>query len=174
MTPDISQNHFSLFGLAPAFVLDPTSLDGAYREIQARIHPDRYAASGEAEKRVSMQWATRVNEAYRTLKDPVQRARYLLELNGVDAGFESNTAMPPGFLMRQMELREALESAGDTAALDAIAAELSRERAGLEAELAARLDHDRDYPAACGLLRELQFLVRFGEDVADAYAALEA
>ncbi len=94
MKPDIAQDHFSLFGLAPAYVLDAAALDGAYREIQSRVHPDRYAAAGEAEKRASLQWTTRVNEAYRTLKDPVQRARYLLELRGVDAGFETNTTMP--------------------------------------------------------------------------------
>src|SRR4051812_32518362 len=109
MTPNIAQDHFSLFGLQTAFVLDAVALERAYREIQARIHPDRFVNSGEAEKRASMQWATRVNEAYRTLKDPVLRAKYLLEQAGEDVGFETNTAMAPDFLMRQMELRESLE-----------------------------------------------------------------
>jgi DnaJ-domain-containing protein 1 len=52
-----------------------------------------------------------VNEAYRTLKDPVQRGRHLLELHGVDVAFETNTQMPTDFLMRQLELREELEAA---------------------------------------------------------------
>ena len=83
------------------------------------MHPDRFASAGDAERRASMQWTTRVNEAYRTLRSPVQRARYLLELEGVDVAFETNTAMPPDFLMRQMELREALEAAGDARDADA-------------------------------------------------------
>ena len=73
------------------------------------MHPDRFAQAGDAERRASMQMTTRVNEAYRTLKSPVRRAQYLLELNGVDVGFETNTAMPREFLMEQMELRERLE-----------------------------------------------------------------
>ena len=103
MTLNIAQDHFSLFGLPTAYALDAVALERAYREIQARIHPDRFVNSGEAEKRASMQWTTRVNEAYRTLKDPVLRAKYLLEQAGEDVGFETNTAMPPAFLMRQME-----------------------------------------------------------------------
>lgn len=173
MTPDISQDHFSLFGLPPAFALDAASLEGAYRDLQAKVHPDRHASAGEAEKRVSMQWSVRVNEAYRTLRDPVQRARYLLEMHGVDAGFETNTAMPPAFLMRQMELREALEEARDAAALDALSQSLRKERMALEAELAAKIDLEHDYAAAGGVLRELQFLARFGEDITNAYEALE-
>jgi molecular chaperone HscB len=173
MTPNIAQDHFSLFGLPSAYVLDAVSLERAYREIQARIHPDRFVNSGEAEKRASMQWTTRVNEAYRTLKDPVLRAKYLLEQAGLDVGFETNTAMAPAFLMRQMELRESLEEAKDAAALDSLAAQLARDRQRLEALLAAKIDGEKDYPAAIGMLRELQFLARFGEEIDAAYEALE-
>ena len=173
MSLNIAQDHFSLFGLPSAFVLDAVSLERAYREIQARIHPDKFVNSGEAEKRASMQWTTRVNEAYRTLKDPVLRAKYLLEQAGMDVGFETNTAMPPAFLMRQMELRESLEDAKDVAALDALSAQLSKDRQRLEALLCAKIDTEKDYPAAVGLLRELQFLVRFGDEIDAAYETLE-
>src|SRR6185369_91788 len=77
-----------------------------YRDLQGRVHPDRFAAATEAERRVAMQWATRANEAYRTLRDPLERARYLLRLKGFDTGEESNTSMPPDFLMHQIEWRE--------------------------------------------------------------------
>lgn len=173
MTLNIAQDHFSLFGLPSAYVLDAVALERAYREIQARIHPDRFVNSGEAEKRASMQWTTRVNEAYRTLKDPVLRAKYLLEQAGEDVGFETNTAMPPAFLMRQMELRESLEGAKDTAALDALAVQLTRDKQRLEAILAAKIDTEKDYPAAVGTLRELQFLSRFGEEIGTAYEDLD-
>src|SRR4026208_2627969 len=113
----LTSNHFELFGLVPAFALDVARLDAAYRDIQAKVHPDRFAHAGDAERRASMQMTTRVNEAYRTLKSPVQRAKYLLELNGVDVAFETNTAMPREFLVQQMEIREKLEEARDVAAL---------------------------------------------------------
>src|SRR3954469_3188015 len=104
-------SHFELFGLAPAFGLDKEVLEKAYRDIQSRVHPDRFAHAGDAERRASLQWTTRVNEAYRTLKNPVERASHILSLQGVDVAFETNTAMPAQFLMQQMELREALENA---------------------------------------------------------------
>src|SRR5258705_13693228 len=113
-----SSSHFELFGLSPRFQLDAVALERAYREIQARVHPDRFAHAGDAERRASLQWTTRGNEAYRTLKSPVQRGKHLLELHGVDVAFETNTAMPTEFLMQQMELREKLEEAKDPKALD--------------------------------------------------------
>ncbi len=174
MNPNVAQDHFSLFGLPVRYALDAVALERAYREIQARIHPDRFVNAGEAEKRASMQWTTRVNEAYRTLKDPVLRAKYLLEQAGHDVGFETNTAMPQAFLMRQLELRESLEEAKDAAALDAISSQLARDRQRLETLLAAKIDAEKDYPAAVGTLRELQFLARFGEEVGDAYEAIDA
>jgi len=75
------------------------------------VHPDRFASAPQAEQRVSMQLATLVNEAYQTLKSPLRRAGYLLQLQGVDPEFETNTAMPAEFLADQMEKRERLEEA---------------------------------------------------------------
>src|ERR1044072_9309025 len=112
------QSHFELFGLPIAFGLDQEALEKAYRDIQSQVHPDRFAHAGDAERRASLQWTTRVNEAYRTLKSPVQRGKHLLVLQGVDVAFETNTAMPTEFLMQQMELREKLEEAKDAKALD--------------------------------------------------------
>ena len=105
------QNHFELFGLPQVYALDLEHLDRAYLDIQSKIHPDRHALAGDAERRASMQMTMQVNEAYRTLKSPVQRAKYLLELNGIDVGFETNTVMPTDFLVQQMEIREKLEEA---------------------------------------------------------------
>ena len=142
------KNHFELFGLAPAFALDLAHLDRAYRDIQAEVHPDRFAHAGDAERRASMQMTTQVNEAYRTLKSPVRRAKYLLELNGVDVGFETNTAMPPEFLMEQMELREKLEEARDVKTLGFLQKELSGEKKKIEIQIAALIDAGHDYQGA--------------------------
>lgn len=165
-------NHFELFGLAPAFALDAGALDRAFRELQAKVHPDRFAQAGEAERRASMQWSTRANEAYRMLKDPVQRANYLLELHGVDTGFGTNTAMSGEFLARQIELREALDEAKekrDVAALDGMKRDLAASSRALVAELASRIDGAQDYAGAAGAVRELQFLKRLAEEVDAAY-----
>ncbi len=88
-------------------------------------------------------------------------------------GFETNTVMPPAFLMRQMELRESLEEAKDAKALDALSTQLAKDRQRLEAILAAKIDTEKDFPAAVGLVRELQFLTRFGDEIGAAYATLE-
>src|SRR2546422_5828703 len=126
----LTSNHFELFGLEPVFALNADSLDSAYRDIQAKVHPDRFAHAGDAERRASLQWTTRVNEAYRTLKSPLQRAKHLLELQGVDLAFETSTQMPPDFLMQQMELREGLEAAigeKDASKLDALRSSLKKD-----------------------------------------------
>ena len=169
----LTSNHFELFGLAPAFALDVARLESAYRDIQSIVHPDRYARAGDAERRASMQMTTRVNEAYRTLKSAVQRARYLLELNGVDVGFETNTAMPREFLMQQMELREKLEQAKKSSDLDLISRDLAVEKREIENQIRERIDGKRDFAAAGDLVRKLMFLERFGEDIAAAHEALE-
>jgi len=170
------QNHFELFGLQPAFSVDETALERSYREIQARVHPDRFAHAGAAERRASLQWTTRVNEAYRSLKNPVQRASHILALHGVDVAFETNTAMPAAFLGQQMELREALENAvhaKDLKSLDALQKSIARDKQALEAKLAQRIDADKDYQAAAGLVRELQFLEKLEAEIDGAYEVIE-
>ena len=167
------KNHFELLGLAPAFALETGQLDRSYRDIQSKIHPDRFAHAGDAERRASMQWTTQVNEAYRTLKSPVQRAKYLLELNGVDVAFESNTAMPADFLMEQMELRENLEQARDVATLGLLQEDLAREKTAIESRIAELIDARRDYAGAKDLVRKLMFLERFGEEIAAAHDRID-
>jgi molecular chaperone HscB len=168
-----SSSHFALFGLPEAFSLDQEMLEKAYRDIQSQVHPDRFAHAGDAERRASLQWTTRVNEAFRVLKNPVSRARHLLELQGVDVAFETNTAMPPEFLMQQMELREQLEEAKGAKALDALRSSLLSEKKALEAEIAQAIDSRKDYKAASDLVRKLQFLHRLDEEIDEAYEALD-
>ena len=162
-----------MFGLAPAFALDAVSLERSYREIQSQIHPDRYAHAGDAERRASMQWTTRVNEAYRTLKSPVQRAKYLLEMNGVDVGFETNTQMPTDFLLRQLELREALAEAKQPAALDELMAQVRREQRLLEQGIAQLVDGRKEYAAAAGEVRKLMFLDKLAAEIDLAFEGVD-
>ena len=170
------ENHFALFGMTPRFTIDASVLDAAYRDLQGRVHPDKFAAASDAEKRVAMQWATRANEAYQTLKSPLKRASYLCELNGIDLAIESNTHMPTAFLMQQMAWREALEEACDTkdlSALEGVESELRAARAQQLADIAALLD-DAQYATAGERVRQLMFIEKFGDEVGRAFEALEA
>ena len=171
MTPEFNRNHFELLGLPLAYAVDASRLESGYRELQSQVHPDRFAAGTEAERRVAMQWATRANEAYRTLRDPVGRARYLLALKGFDTGEESNTAMPPDFLMQQMEWREAVAQAAggrDTARLERLRGELHEERAGMLRQLERAIDAESNYDAGCSLVRKLRFIEKLDEEIDEA------
>jgi molecular chaperone HscB len=168
-------NHFELMGLPVAFAIDAETLERGYRDLQSRVHPDRFASGSGAEKRVAMQWATRANEAYRTLRDPVSRARYLLSLKGFDTGEETNTAMPPDFLMQQMELREAAaeaRAARDAHALEGLRLSIAAGREDMVRLLGRALDGDRNYDAGCSLVRKLRFLEKVDEELDDALDAL--
>jgi molecular chaperone HscB len=170
------QNHFDLFHLPQQFVVDMTALDRAYHEVQNQVHPDKFSNATGAEKRVAMQWATRANEAYQTLKNPLKRATYLCELNGVDLQTESNTAMPREFLMQQMEWREALEdakAAKDIHALEKLELELASARKMELAQIAA-LSDAQEFPQAAQRVRKLMFLEKFGEEIGHVFEMIEA
>ena len=112
-----------------------------------------------------MQWAVRVNEAYRRLKDPLARATYLCALRGEPVRAEDNTAMPADFLMQQMEWREALDEAVSAAAVEDLADEVAAARQRMLADLQQTADVQRDWPALAGQVRALMFVERFARDV---------
>lgn len=156
-----SEDYFKLFGLPSQFALDDEVLDATWRQLAARVHPDRYATAGAAERRVAMQWASTINDAYRTLKSPIARARYLCEQAGCDLQTESNTRMEGGFLMRQMEWREQLDEAREAASVeraDALAADIQANRRGMEQLVGGLIDDSRDYEAAAAKVREWMFI----------------
>jgi molecular chaperone HscB len=155
-------DHFELFGLTPSFAVDLGALEAAYKRVQAQVHPDRFATGSAAERRVAMQWATQANEAYRTLRDPGRRAAYLCERHGVAIDAESNTAMPPAFLMQQMTWREALDDVRASGlGGDALMAEVEQARVETTKALAEAIDVQGDYARAAALVRQLMFIDRF-------------
>ncbi|MES2356030.1 MAG: Fe-S protein assembly co-chaperone HscB [Pseudomonadota bacterium] len=176
MTPQFPQNYFELFGLPIAYRIDAARLDLVYRELQSQIHPDRFASASEAERRRSMQWATYANEAYQILKKPLSRARYLVNLNGVDTEEETNTAMPPAFLITQMEWRETVadaKDARDASAIDELSDKLRQERKALLVEIENALDGKHDYREAAVGVRKLRFLEKLQEEIEDALASFD-
>ena len=162
------QNHFELFHLPQQFTLNQADLDAAFREVQTRVHPDKFVQASDAEKRVAMQWSTRANEAYQTLKKPLQRATYLCELQGIDLQTESNTNMPAAFLMQQMEWREAFDDARIAKNLTNMMALETGLRAALKMQLnkVAEALNVQDFSLAAQQIRACMFLEKFMNDIA--------
>jgi molecular chaperone HscB len=168
--PDGAQVHlhsddFELFGLPRRFAQERVTLDARWKDLQRQAHPDRFAAQGPAAQRVAMQWSARINEAYQRLKDPLARAAYLCELHGAPIRAEDNTAMPAGFLMQQMQWREALDEAAGGPALDALEGQARAARDGALARLGALLDERQDWAGAAREVRALMFITRFERDI---------
>jgi len=174
MPVNLSQNHFELFGLPARFAIDTATLEARYHELQREVHPDRFAAASDAERRVSMQLATRVNEAYQTLKSPLRRAVYILQLRGVDPEFETNTAMPSEFLMEQMGWRERIEAASEKPeALLRLQAGLREESRKIYETLHDQLDEGLNDEAASQTARMLMFYEKLADEIDDKLAELE-
>ena len=162
---NLQSTDFELFAIPPQFAQDAAQLDARWKELQRQVHPDRFAAQGPAAQRVAAQWSARINEAHRRLKDPQRRAAYLCELHGAAVDAESNTAMPPAFLMQQMELRDELEDARGSAELD----NLERQSAAMKRDMLDALQHqidaERDWRAAAQSVGGLMFLDKLASDI---------
>ncbi|PTD98030.1 Fe-S protein assembly co-chaperone HscB [Pseudothauera lacus] len=176
MSIDLQQDYFALFGLPRRFDIDEGALEAAFHALQGEVHPDRHAHLPDADRRRAMQWATRVNEAFRTLRKPLARALYLLEVRGVDSGLETNTAMSAAFLMEQMEWREAVEEAragGEVGELEHLHQRLRQHGRSVLAELQAQFAAD-DLQAAADTARRMMFIEKLQNDIDEALEALES
>lgn len=103
--------YFTLFRIEPAFDIDTENLKQTYRALAARFHPDKFASTSAFEQKQAVMMSSTVNDAYRTLKNPIDRAAYLLKTLGIDADAPEHTSFAPEFLMQQMEWRETLMEA---------------------------------------------------------------
>jgi molecular chaperone HscB len=162
---NIDADDFTLLGLPRAYALDRVPLDAAWKALQAKVHPDKFAAEGAAAQRVAMQWAVRVNEAHQRLKDPLKRAAYLCELAGAPVQAENNTAMPGAFLMQQMEWREALDDAGNAPAVQSLFDDVQADRKARIARVTQLLDVDTNPTQAAQEVRALMFIDRLLEEI---------
>ena len=169
MPSQLTQNYFDLFGLPEQFECSQDELAARYRDLQSRFHPDRFSHAGAVERRVAAQKAALVNEAFRALKDPQQRAQYLLSLKGIGINGETDTTADSDFLMRQMALREALDEAGSTEEPQAALRELTHQIEGESAALEDRFGssyRSGDLAQARETAHKMQFFKRLLEEVA--------
>lgn len=167
-----TQTHFELFELPVSFEIDLQDLSQRYRELQRVVHPDKFVNASDRERRLSVEKAAAINEAYQILKSPQRRARYMLELQSVSFDDEKDTALDPAFLMEQIELREALSELSQTedpmASLNNIMADIKKRittvllaiREGLEQE---QLDETQK-SSLKQLVHKMQFLNKLQQE----------
>lgn len=108
---DLNQNYFSLFQLPQQFTLDERRLKERFRQLQREVHPDRHLDKGMHQQRLAVQFASYINTAYQTLKSPLSRAEYLLELAQTTIDAQSMTVADSRFLLQQMQWRDILSDA---------------------------------------------------------------
>ncbi len=176
---DFSKNYFELFGLPVGYVVDANALSERYRELQRIVHPDRFATASDQERRLSVQGAALINEAYETLKDPVARGGYLLTLHGVEMDAHNESTQDMAFLMQQMELREELEGVRNQPdpyqAVLHISNRVNKQITGLVGQMAVQFETptSEQLEAAREILRKMRFLQKLRSEAENMAADLE-
>src|SRR5713101_6228886 len=156
-------DHFARLGLPAALDLEPATLDRAYFALQRQWHPDRFANRPAEERARSSTEAAALNDAYRTLKDPLSRAVYFAGLKGVELPGDGKTIDDPDLLMEAMEAREELHEAGTAEMVDSLA---TKARDDMKNSLSALggLFLREDEPAIRKALLRLRYLDKFAEE----------
>lgn len=177
LSVDVSSDYYRIFNLPEDYQIDAELLQQRYRDIQRECHPDRYTGKSAHEQRVAVQYAAAINQAYTVLRSPVQRALYLLERMGGNANNENATVSDIDFLARQIELRERLHSAEETAdslkELAALRDEVAHEFSQLQA-LFTQQYRDRDVQTATHTLAQMQFFSKLLGQLQDAQDVQDA
>jgi molecular chaperone HscB len=158
---------FATLGIGRSYDLDLRALEKSYRRLSRAFHPDRYASTTPGEKREALARAVAVNEAWRIVRDPIQRAEALLSLGGARVGEESDSMRDLEFLEEMLEQREALSRARrarDRGAVRGLADTVRARSTDAEREVAAGLATGRTEPVV-GTLGKMKFYRRFLEEV---------
>jgi molecular chaperone HscB len=171
LPPDADADHFSVLGVERRHALDAGDLEARYKDLSRKVHPDRFARADPRARRAALQRTVQLNEAWRTLKDPVRRAEYLLGLAGRKVASDEARSVPPALLMEILELREELAEArlaGDDARAQRLAHGVRAREAQAMSTVAERLAAGgaADLEAAARALVELRYFRRFLDEVA--------
>ena len=156
-------DHFARLGLPAALELEPATLDRAYFARQRQWHPDRFVAKPPDERARASAEAAALNDAYRTLKDPLSRAIYFATLKGIELPGDGKTIDDPELLMEAMEAREELHEASSLAAVDSLAAKVREDMKNALGGLGG-LFLANDKPAIRKALLRLRYLDKFAEE----------
>ena len=160
--------YFNLFQLEPSFNIDTETLEQTSRALAARFHPDKFASASAFEQKQAVMMSSTINDAYRTLKSPIDRAAYLLKSQNIDADAPEHTSFSPEFLMQQMEWRETLMDAQMEQNHDAIRAldqEIQEVQSSLYQDLQQAFEQ-QDYESAAQWVRHGRFLNKLRKEIA--------
>jgi len=162
-----TDNYFALFDLSPSFEVDTALLAERYRSLQRQVHPDSHATGDSQERLLAVQNTAQLNEAFQTLKDPLKRGYYLLQMHGISPQNSGVAQLDTAFLDEQMTLRETLADLSQTAdPSTALATFINQVQAQMQ-QLIQRLQQQfaqTQYRAAQDLLQRLQFFYKLRED----------
>jgi molecular chaperone HscB len=159
---------FAMLGVERRFDLDLAVLEKTHRELSRALHPDKYASAGASERRAVLEKAASVNEAWRTVRDPIKRAEALFELAGIKVGDDNEPKATPAFLMEVLEEREALadaRAAKDLVKVRTIGAAMEKRAKDTEQKLAAGFASGESASKLVPLLGEMRFYKRFLDEV---------
>ena len=160
--------YFNLFQLEPSFNIDTEALEQTYRALAARFHPDKFASASAFEQKQAVMMSSTINDAYRTLKSPIDRAAYLLKSQNIDADAPEHTSFSPEFLMQQMEWRETLMDAQmeqNHNAIRALDQEIQEVQSNLYQDLQQAFEQ-QDYESAAQWVRHGRFLNKLRKEIA--------
>jgi molecular chaperone HscB len=152
---------FAVLGVSPSFD-EPEGLDDRFRALSRKLHPDRFARASAQERRFSLEQTTLLNDAYKTLKDPVRRAEHVLALRGV----RGDPVMSPQFLEETMEDRERLlEAKASGEPLDGLAEGVREKRDRTLRQVRDLVQQGGDLGQAAELLARMRYYARYLDEV---------
>jgi molecular chaperone HscB len=137
---DLKADYFEFLELPRSAALDAKDLEKRFYALSRQLHPDLYARKSQAERDYAQEASALLNDAYRTLKDPISRAYYLLKLEGFDIGEQGTKDVPPELLEEMFELNMMLEEA-EEAEIASARARFEAMRGALDAELQQKFAH---------------------------------
>lgn len=181
---DAAQDRFMVLGVPAKFSIDLDAAESNFKKLSRQVHPDRFATADPRARKAALSRTVQLNEAWRTLKDPMRRAEYLLELAGFglkgddrkrdgapsETGATREVTAPPMLLMEILELREELaaaQRAGNSGKVHAMATAMRARRSDAMAALATALDQPKgaNLEEAARLMVGLRYFQRFLDEI---------
>lgn len=161
-------DYFTLFDLPLDYNLDMSQLTLRYQELQRQWHPDGFVNASEREKLLALQHAAIINQAYQTLKHPLERAEYLLSFHGYNVRDEQQTMQDTPFLLQQLEWREELANIPHLPDAEAVLLVFSERIDKISQQYKQQLDDDlvkQQWLLATDALRKLRFLDKIQQQI---------
>lgn len=162
-----NRNYFEFFSLPESFQVNADTLESEYKKLQTQYHPDKFTNASDSGRVQALQHASLINDAYDTLKSPLKRAAYLLKLKDIDPEEHNQSHLQESFLLKQLELREDLETLAAKKDLDG----LEQMKSSVVSERNQMLEHfensylENELMKAKTLYNSLQFLFKLVNEI---------